>query len=135
MNHCYFETRDGRCLPFFQIGETGPFCIIIDGCDEFDFNEKSKYFIISDLCDINEISNLSERWRANQPSPCQNRVEGEVERQAKDILDLADIFRMEEFQIMGNGEIVDWLINHYPERIDQVNSVASPPIDSVALSF
>ena len=118
----YFETRDGRCLPFDQFGQQGEFCIVLeDSCTGIiELGGNCRYFV-PDLLDENDISSSSDSWRSGQSNPENFQNEGEVERQAKDILDLAKIFRMETFQILGESEVVEWLMSNHPEKVKITN--------------
>jgi len=118
----YFETRDGRCLPFRQLGKNGGFCIVLDDCvDGLECDQNHRYFF-PNLADADEVCSTSDSWRFDRPSPEFFDGEGRVERRAKDVLDLANIFRMDSFQVMGDSEISAWLASYFPERIEHSNA-------------
>lgn len=128
----YFKTRRGSCFPFRQIGKEGSFCIVLDQCVtdaelvNLRFAQNCKVFI-PDLDDKNDVRSDDCLWVLDA-GPQRGAQESEAERHGNDILDLANIFEMETFRIIGHGPVADWLLEHHAHRIEGIFEavVASP---------
>lgn len=129
----YIKTRDGRYFPFTQMGSEGAFTIWVDrdlaqNPSGLDLGLGGKVFVpnVWESCDL---KNTADQWRSRNTSPVDHCAESTIEQQARDIIDLADIFAMPTFALIGDGPVVDCLKANYSDRIEKLSFRDSSPIN------